>query len=326
MIFLRLFKNNRTLGVVVVLLSGIGLYIPSFIGADSPGEMQGMPLYTLLFGSVHILPFLDRILGLVFTLIIAVILIRIGIRFALLETRSYMPAIFFVLFSMALPDARQLSPAMVGSVFFLLSISSLFDVHDKRADTFSIFASGFLLALGSMFYLKLIWFLPLFWLTVITMRATTWREMVYPLVAYALMAILLITWFWGIRDNGQGLLSELSKNIAFEGGFTERHFSGYLLYGYFLLLVAIASIYMVNRFQSRKTIVQNIYQALFYMFVAGVIFFVFIARFQPADLVFVVIPSSFILTYFFHRKKNHWSHELALWILVGLLIYTQLMS
>ena len=33
-------------------------------------------------------------------------------------------------------------------------------------------------------------------------------------------------------------------------------------------LVILASIYMVNRFQALKTVVQNTYQVLFYMFVA----------------------------------------------------------
>ena len=69
---------------------------------------------------------------------------------------------------------------------------------------------------------------------------------------------------------------------------------------------------------------QNIYQALFYMFLAGIVFFVVIARFDPSTLVFVAMPLSYILTNFFHRKNQHWIHELTLWVLLGLLIFVQL--
>ncbi len=81
---------------------------------------------------------------------------------------------------------------------------------------------------------------------------------------------------------------------------------------------------MAKRFQTSKTMTQNIYQALFYMFLAGIIFFVLIARFDPTTLVFIAMPLSYILTNFFHRKDEHWSHELALWVLLGLLVFVQL--
>ena len=88
----------------------------------------------------------------------------------------------------------------------------------------------------------------------------------------------------------------------------------------------VASVYMVNHFQSRKTLVQVIYQVLFYMFVAGLLFYVFVARFDPSSLVFIAIPVSYVLSNFFHRKRNPWTHEVALWILVGLVVYVQVMA
>jgi hypothetical protein len=61
------------------------------------------------------------------------------------------------------------------------------------------------------------------------------------------------------------------------------------------------------------------------MFVAGLLFFLFIVRFDTTTLLFISFPVSFILSNYFHRKKNHWTHELALWVMVGLLVYVQLM-
>ena len=69
--------------------------------------------------------------------------------------------------------------------------------------------------------------------------------------------------------------------------------------------------------------VQNIYQVLFYMFIAGILFLTIIARFDPVNLVYVSFPLAFIMTNYFHRKRNPWSHELIIWILVGLVVFLQ---
>jgi hypothetical protein len=325
MILLRLFKNNRSAGMAGVFFLSLALFMKSFI---PPGEISGitaMPFYNLVFGSLHTIPFLDRFIALIFLLVIGYMLIRIGVRYVLLEFRSFMPAVFFVLFSAALPSTQHVTPVLIGSVFYLFCFAILFDVPDKQSDTFNVFTAGIILVIGSMFYLKLIWFLPLIWISLGTLRSVTWRELFYPVIAYLILGLFLFTWHWVVLDNGAGFLDLIGRNLAFGGSFQPYHFSVYIFYGFFLLLVAVASIYMANRFQTRKTVVQNIFQVLFYMFVAGILFFIFIARFDPASLVFVAFPVAFILSNYFHRKRNPWIHELVLWILVGLLVFVQWM-
>jgi hypothetical protein len=155
------------------------------------------------------------------------------------------------------------------------------------------------------------------------MRSVTWRELFYPVIAYLLLGLFLFTWYWGIRDDADGFTSLIRENLAFRGTFQALHYSAYLLYGFLILLVGVSSLYMVNRFQARKTVIQNIYQVLFYMFIAGIIFFPLIDRSDPGTLVFIAIPVSFILSNYFHRKKNHWMHELSIWIVLGLLVFAQ---
>jgi len=331
MIFLRVFKNNRATGTAGIILLLIAIFIPSFIdaiGASGPEELlpySGMPFYNLIFGAIHKVPVLNHLVTMLIIMLIAYILIRIGVRDQLLQQRSLMPAVFFILFTAALPEARQVSPALTGSLFYLLCFVILFEVQEKKPDTLSIFTASLIMVLGSMFSLKLIWFVPLIWVSLWTMRSVTWRELFYPVVAYMLLALLLFTWYWGIKANGAGFVELLQENMAISGTFEPLHFSVHILYGFILLLVLIASIYMANRFLTMKTVVQKIYQVMFYMFLAAVLFYHFIARIDPASLVFIAIPVSFVLSYYFHRKKSPWIHELVLWILLGLVVYVQLM-
>ena len=331
MIFLRIFKNSRAGGTAGIILLLIALFIPSFIDALGPNgaeELQSytcMPFYDLIFGAIHKVPVLNHLVAMLIMMLISYTLIRIGVRDQLLQQRSLMPAVFFILFTAALPAARQVSPALISSLFYILCFVILFEVQDKKPDNLSIFVASLILVLGSMFCLKLIWFVPLIWISLWTMRQVTWRELLYPVVAYMLLALFLFTWYYGIRGNGSEFVELVRENLAITGSLQPFHFSVYLFYGFILLLVGIASIYMAKRFRTMKTVVQNIYQVMFYMFLAGVLFFIFIARFDPSNLVYIAMPVAFVLSNYFHRKKSPWIHELVLWILMGLLVYVQLM-
>lgn len=332
MILLRIFKDSRAAGTAGVILLLIAIFIPSFIDAFQTGGTTdlmphtAMPFYRLIFGEIHKVPVLDHLVAMLIMMLISYTLIRIGVRDQLLQERSLMPTIFFILFSAAFPQAREVSPVLTGSLFYLLCFAILFETQENPPDTLTIFSASLFLALGSMFCLKLIWFVPLIWVSLSTLRPVTWRELLYPAVAYALLILFLFTWYWGIMGNGAAYVTLMSDNLKFTGSLESYHFSVYIYYGYFMLLVAIASTHMVSRFQTMKTMAQNIYQVMFYMFLAGILFFIFIARFDPTALVFIAIPVSFVLSnYFHHSKKSSWIHELAMWILVGLAVYVQVM-
>ena len=91
-------------------------------------QHQGMPFYKLIFGAIHTVPVLNHLIAMMFMMLLGYMLIRISVRDQLLHERSIMPAIFFIIFTAALPEARQVSPALVGSVFFLLCFAILFEV------------------------------------------------------------------------------------------------------------------------------------------------------------------------------------------------------
>jgi len=330
MILLNFFKNDRIAGIAGLFFLTLAIFLKAFIqgGAEGTGSeiiaYSGMPFYRLIFGAIHNTPVLNRIVTLLVLVLISYMLIRIAVRYMLLQFRSLMPAMFFILFSMVLPGTQQVSPALIGSIFFFLSFAILFDTHDKAPDTYIIFNASVVLVIGSMFYLKLIWFIPLVWAGLLSMRTVSWRELFYPVFATLLLGLFLITWYWGIKDDMNGLGTLLRDNLAFEGSFRSYHLSTYFYYGFFVVLIGFASVYMANRFQTRKTMTQNIYQVLFFMFVSGLIFFLLIAKFDPGTLVFMAMPVSYILTNLFHQNKNHWSHEAAMWILLGLLLFVQL--
>ncbi len=326
MIFLRLFKHSRAPGVIGLVILTVALFLNSFLRPDSAEELRSftaMPLYGLIFSPLESLPVWNRIVAMVLLLVNMYIMTRVSVSYGLIEYRSVMPAYFFLLFTVALPSTQQVSPALLGFTFYMVTYYILFDVQDKKPDTYSVFNAGLVLALGGLFYLKLIWFLPLIWLSLWTMRPVTGREILYPVVAFLLLILFLFAWYWGVMDHADRFAELFRDNLSFRTRMHPTHYSVYLYYGFFLLLVFAASLYMIYRFQARKTVIQNIYQVMFYMFLAGILFYVLITRFDSTSLIFIAFPVAFILSNYFHRRKNPWTHELALWILIGLLVFMQ---
>jgi len=325
MILLRLFKDSRATGILGILLLSVAVFLRSLI---HPGPLEpyvGMPFYRLIFGAIHTVPFVDRLAALLMVWLLGYLIIQLGARYVLLDQRSYMPGLFLLLFSFALSPAQQVSPPLVGAIFYLMAFNIYFDVHEKPPDTILAFTGSLVLALGCMFYIKLMWFIPLIWVGLSTLRSVSLRELIYPLVALALLFLFLFTWYWGVMNDAAGFASLLRENLSFRSAYQPSHSSVFIYMGYLLFLVILASIYMVNRFQVRKTAAQLIFQTMFYMFIAGILFFVLIARYEPTSLVYIGIPVAFILSNYFHRRKNTWVHELELWICIGLLVYSQIM-
>lgn len=327
---LRLFKNDRLTGMAGIFILTLALFITSMIRAGELFAFNGMPFYSLIFGSIYNRPVLDQVIALAIMVLLGYMLVRIGGRYVLLSIRSLMPALFFALIAAALPETRQVSPALVGSVFYLLCFGILFDLNDKPPNTFSIFNAALVLTLGSMFYLKLIWFIPLVWISLATLRSVSWRELLYPVLSFLLLGLLLFTWYWGVKDDGSLFIGLLKNNLSFNGGLGQliknNHYSVLIYYGFILLLVIASSLFMINRFQTRKTVVQNIYQVLFYMFIAGILFYSLVNNFDPKALVYIAIPVSYILSNYLHRKQNPWTHEIFMWILLALLVFVQWMA
>lgn len=331
MILLSTFKDTRSRGVIGMAILLLSLYLPRMIapgegGPALPDLHEAMPLYLLLFGWLQDLPGWSAVFSLFLVAVISLMVVRISFREQLLPERSMMPALFFVLVAVIIPESRYMSPILVATLFYLLGFSLLFRVHDDRADSVRVFNASLLLAAGCLFWFKMIWFIPLFWIVLAYIRPLYLRELAYPLLGFGLMILFMLTWFWGIRDELESFRSLFTDHLGFAIHYKEPHFSAWIAYGTLALCLLMASVFRAGRLATDKTVVQNTYQALFFMFVAGALICIFIAGLVPSALAFVAVPASFVLSAFFHRKRSHWTLETLLLLLLLAIAFYQVMA
>lgn len=321
---LRLLKNNRTGGILFIGVLVILLWATTFIHPLLPDSDYQMPFYLVIARLTANSPLASTLLALLVNITIAVVIVRLNIRYFLIDDRSYMPATLYLLAATANPELHRISPVLIGGLFLLITLFILFNSHDDRPDSFRIFNASLVLVAGSLFYLKLIWFVPFIWITIGYFRSIRWREIFYPIVAYGLLFLFFVTYYWVIKDDAGQFGELLRSNLA-----PSREKPGFstpwiISYGWLFFLILLASGYIIPGFQAGKIIVRKIYLVFFVLFLYSIGFYFAAATFDKDVIILVAIPVSYLLANYFHQRRTRWYHELLLWIWIGTIAYLQL--
>lgn len=319
---LQLLKNNRLPGIIFLVFLVALTWLRSFIALPETGQVISMPFYQLIFGAFEEKKIASLIISILIYVIIMLLIIRLNVLHFLLDDRSYMPAAFFLMIAASWPPALQLNPILTSSPFLVLALLVLIRGDKHRAEPLALFNASLILALGSLFYLKIIWLIPFLWISASVIRPLKWRGIINPLLVLLLMGLFFVTYYWVIRDDLSLLPELLEKHLAF----SLREFSGfdtpvYLLLGYLFLMILIASVHLLGRFQFKKIMVRKLYQVLFILFIYCLLFYVFISGFRAEVLTLVAMPIAYLLSNFFQQKNTGWLHELMIWIWLILIIY-----
>jgi hypothetical protein len=320
---LRLLKNNRTPGIIFIAILMILIWMKAFIHPVPHEDMSGMPLYNLIFSIFESRNTASSIMSIAYIIGIILLIIRLNVINYLLEDRSFMPATFFLLISASFPSTLHFNPILISSLFLILAILILIRGDEHRTNPMALFNSTLLLAVGSLFYLNILWFIPFLWITGAIIRPLKWRGIVNPILVLIMMGVLYITYYWVVMDDLSLLTEVLNNNLDMSGNFPGFKNSQWLLLSYLLILLIVSSLYMLNRIQAKKIIIRKIYQVLFVLFIYSFFFYLFVSGYKTQVLSLIAIPVAYLLANYFHRKRTKLIHEVLMWIWIILIAYAQ---
>lgn len=319
---LSLIKSNRPAGIIFLFFLMILLWFRYFIDPEPSMEIIAMPLYELLFATLQKNHIASGILSMAIYGLLLALIIRFNIIHFLLEERTFMPAIFYLMLAASYPFALQLNPILISTPFLLIALLLLIRGDEHRADPMALFNASLVLAAGSLFFLKMLWFIPFLWITATIIRPIKWRGIINPILVLLMLLLFLITYYWVFRDDLSLLKSLLRENLSLSYELRYRlEVPQMILYGYLLILIIISSIHMLSRYQFRKIIIRKLYLVLFILFVYVLLFALLISAYTAELTAFLAIPLAYLFSNYFYRRRNHWVHELFIWIWMGLLIY-----
>lgn len=315
-----LHKNQQAFILLIVfycllLVIGNGLLNSEFVYSQYSIQSPFLLLYqnALLASSIGRVMFTTLVI--IVLLFLGFYLVRISINYLLIPVRNQYPAVFFITIASFAFKTNMISPAILGSVFLVIAFERMFMSIEEPQPSFRFFDAGLLLAIGSFFYINLLFFLPFLWVSQVVLKQFNLREFLYTLVGLLVPFIYLISGYF-IFD--QNLPQFFSGVFQWTLSLKKTEFNWFILGGLaaYAIFVAVAAVFSINEYLSTKIQTRKLYQILFYLFVNGVLIYLFVPSAGLEMLYIVAIPVSILFSIYYSECNNTFLDQLIFSILI----------
>ena len=160
--FKAYFVDSRFVSIVFSVVI-VGLRILMYIknGLPDPAGFEYKGLWTYFGPVFNETPFYSFLGSTLVILLISFLISELNIRFGVIRLRTSMPFYIPLLIFSVHPDFLRLTPDMIAVVFVLLSLYPLFAAYQFQRPHRYAFQFSALLAIGSLFQIYALLFLPL---------------------------------------------------------------------------------------------------------------------------------------------------------------------
>lgn len=181
---------------VPVVLICVGCWVSGYflsVGFPVYGEVSSTPIWNLICNWIPGKA-AAYLIGGTLTLAGALLLNRANYVLALIREKTRLPFLFYLLFISTNPDFFPLKPTSLGVFCLILAIYQLFlSYHDPDARD-RAFNSAFLIGLGSLLWVHLLWFMPLIWVGMYRFRTLSIRTFAASLIGLSTIYWFLLGW------------------------------------------------------------------------------------------------------------------------------------
>lgn len=187
---------------ISILLACIGCWVVSYlysIGYPVYGEVAATPLWNAI---CQVLPSKAFTYTIGFLLMIGggFLLHRANYDLMLIREKTLLPFLFYVLFISTNPDFFPLKSTSLGVFCLILAIYQLFiSYHDPEAKS-NAYNAALLIGIGSLLWVHILWFLPLFWLGMYNFRSLSPRSFMASVMGVGTVYWFLLGWCIWQRD------------------------------------------------------------------------------------------------------------------------------
>ena len=323
---LRVLKSNRAINLFLIPLMGILLWaknlLKPFIYNYFPGENKN-----ILFAPIDEITknnaWVQVIISLVLVIFTGFLIQQVNDRFALIRTRTKLPATMFVIFIGGFVNMHTLHPVFFAGILLVFAIHSLFAVFDNPNTFPQIFNAGFFIGIGSLFYFNLVILIPAFLIGIpILCREFHWREFVILLIGFIVPFIFAFSYAF-FSNHLQDYLNTIEQNIVTPVNQFSTNYSLHIFLTILIILTIIASIKLIQQYDTRKVSSRKYYLVFLIIFISSIISFIFVPAVSLEMLVISIIPITFLISNLFVSIESRFWGELLFTFLLIIVIFIQ---
>jgi hypothetical protein len=325
-VFVRLSRQQSPLSVLIIILLGVVLWLPGFFIPQFVPKEVAMPIWQLVSPFAQDYPVLSRIFGLVLLLAEAFIFNLILQQHQLLNKKSWLPALLFVVLGSCTPELLQLTPELLALLLLLPVMYLLLQTYRMEKAYGHAFNIGVLIALASLIHLPSIVFLVFALVALTIFRPFIWREWLILLFGLLIPYIYVSAWFFWKDQLSAFYQNQLIEPILQRDFFLKLPAIDYAL----TLVLGILLLAATGRFitgsgtatlKTRKGI-----SMMIWFLVIALPAVLLAQHFGVMVFLFTLPPLAFLIANYFLQAQRIWLAELLfalllLGILMGYKIY-----
>ena len=323
---LKTLKSNQTFHFLLIPFIAGALWIKSFMNSALfpfyPGE-DSMLLYQPISALIGESTVASNIVALLFIILLSFLILKLTVQYTFIKTRTVLPSILFILITSGLHELHAMHPVYPATLFLILTIDRIFNSYEKTVIHSNAFEAGIFLAIGSLFYLNLIFFFPFIWIGFIILKQkVNWREFILSTLGFIFPWMVALV-YYGATGQTDELMVTLKSNISLHQSFLKGNLPIQIYMGFLVLLTLLASFFILSQYDGKKISSRKYFKAFFWIFLISCILIAANPAVSQDIIILLAIPLTYLISNYLIFMKRQILGEIFLYILIAGVIYLQ---
>lgn len=292
------------------------LWLPIFCNPQwTPPIAEGSVLYRDLQGWLLPNPWVSQMIAFALMLIEAFLLLRIDLRFIIVEDKVIMPPLFFVLIISLFSRNYNLLPALLGNLFLLMAMVRTLDSERVPEQKRLYFEAGLLIGIGTLLFPPLVAMTLFVFATQFIMRFFDIREFLASVLGFVVPFVFYLFGMFMIDEPAQ--FWQRMEQIGITQHFTVKlSIVQYSAVGFMALFTLVALLTMTQYIRMYKVTTRKYFTLFIWLIIISVAGFFLIPCAGLTMAVFPAMSLAFIASLYFMQIRRNALGELAFLLLI----------
>jgi hypothetical protein len=318
---LRFFRSNGAQMIFLIPFLGIMLWLGAFLNEPKIpllSDQVKLPLYHFISNPLLSSDLLQKLIAFILVLGISFLLVRLNVRYIIINNRTYIPSLIYVLVVSGIPEIQRLNPALITTFIILFVVEKVLDSYRVKSLYYGFFTAAFMIGLGCLIYPFFIYFLISLWAGVILLRKFNWREWTFTILGFGLPFLFAFSYYFVLNNDLTLLVEKFNTFYITPFDFKGYTMQVYVFGGILTLIMLLSTQFLMQAYSARKIISRRAFSLLFWIFINTLALF-FIIDQASVELVYIIaVPISFIVSnYFVFVKATFWGNLFLLLLMLS---------
>ncbi len=325
---INFFKAQQPLAFIILPLALLVIWIFSGLQYFTVVADNGMPLYSLLMTLTNNWPaWLLVCLGYLLVCSQCLHLNTILNKYEVLYKASYLPALFFLLFSAILPQFVVFHPLLFVNTIMLFVFEKILRLYKSNQPLALDFDACLLISMASLFYFPAALFAFLFFISLSILKPFSWRDWVVGLLGLLTPYFFTFVIFF-LKDQWREFLDFILSTPIRE----KMEIKDLVPKGYQLTILVAGAFFLAallklrNNFYKNDIRTRNFQQVIIIFILTSAGSALLTRENMLFKLNVMTIPFSVIVSNYFLSIKKRWWAEILFYMLLATLIFNYLIS